>query len=93
MNALVKRMAAVCATAMLASALTVAPAMAMDAHYTCTSGNRFLLSDLLGYYITASGCTGSGTGTYGTITIPSGSYFCQNVTYFPTIDYANGQHC
>ncbi|MFC4534574.1 hypothetical protein [Sphaerisporangium dianthi] len=103
MNALVKRVVMVSAAAVLASAVTAPPALAsaviappalaMDANYTCTSGTRFLLSDLLGYYIFASDCTGSGTGTYGTITIPSGSFFCQNVGYYPDIDYANGQRC
>ncbi|MBE3012470.1 hypothetical protein IL992_25225 [Microbispora sp. NEAU-D428] len=93
MNALVTRVVTVSAAVVLASAVTAAPATADDANYTCASGTRFLLSDLLGYIITASGCTGSGTGTWGTITIPSGSYFCQRVAYYPEIDYANGQRC
>lgn len=93
MNALVERVVAVCAAAVLTSAATAAPAAAMDAVYTCTSGTRFLVSDLLGYYIVASGCTGSGSGTWGTVTIPSGSYFCQNVVYDSTIDYVNGHRC
>ncbi|MFI6291594.1 hypothetical protein ACIBEJ_08390 [Nonomuraea sp. NPDC050790] len=92
MNTLVKRIVVVLAATVLAGAATVTPASA-DANYTCTSGTRFLMSDLLGYYIIASGCTGSGTGTYGTITIPAGSYFCQNVNHLPSPDIVSGQNC
>ncbi|MFI6176323.1 hypothetical protein ACIA8R_12385 [Nonomuraea sp. NPDC051191] len=64
----------------------VAPAAATDASCTWTSGSRIHISDLIGYVIVASG-------TYGTITIPSGSYFCQTVTHSPSIDHVNGQRC
>ncbi|GGT26910.1 hypothetical protein ACFFV7_34160 [Nonomuraea spiralis] len=93
MNSLLKRTVTVVASAVLATSAFVAPAMAMDANYTCSSGSRILISDLVGYVIVASGCTGSGTDTYGTITIPSGSYFCQRVTYSPAISFVNGQRC
>ncbi|MEU1724723.1 hypothetical protein [Nonomuraea sp. NPDC005692] len=93
MRSLLKRVVTVAASAALVTSATVAPAAAMDAYYVCASGSRILISDLVGYVIFASGCTGSGSGTYGTITIPSGSYFCQTVTHSPAIDYVNGQRC
>ncbi|MEW9555822.1 hypothetical protein [Nonomuraea sp. NPDC050783] len=93
MTSLLKRSAVLAASAALALSVTTAPAAAMDANYTCSTGTRLLVSDLVGYIIVASGCTGSGSGTYGTITIPSGSYFCQNVVYNPTIDWLNGHRC
>ncbi|GAA4201269.1 hypothetical protein [Microbispora amethystogenes] len=93
MNAPFKRALTICAAAVLVTAVTAAPAAALDANYTCTSGTRYLMSDLLGYYIFGSGCTGSGTGPYGTVTIPSGSYFCEHVGYFPEADFLSAQRC
>ncbi|MEU8196180.1 hypothetical protein AB0C10_20580 [Microbispora amethystogenes] len=93
MNAPFKRALTICAAAVLATGLSAAPAAALDANYTCTSGTRYLMSDLLGYYIFGSGCTGSGTGPYGTVTIPSGSYFCEHVGYFPEADFLSAQRC
>ncbi|WP_182907947.1 hypothetical protein [Microbispora sp. H13382] len=98
MHALLTRVSTICAAITLASAVTAAPAAAQGtATYTCTSGNRNFISDLAGYFIIATGCTGpSTTGTVGggTIAIPSGTYGCRTVNFRPEImDLLTAQGC
>ncbi|MGW5265487.1 hypothetical protein ACWEQG_31325 [Microbispora sp. NPDC004025] len=98
MNALVTRVSVICAAITLASAVTAAPVAAQGAAtYTCTSGNRYFLSDIVGYFIIANGCTGpSTTGTVGggTVAIPFGIYGCRTVNFHPEImDLLTAQGC
>ncbi|MFI6907791.1 hypothetical protein ACIBKY_41465 [Nonomuraea sp. NPDC050394] len=84
---------AVAMAAALACTITTPPASAAAAIYTCTSGTRFLLSDILGYFIIASGCTGPAGPGGGTVSIPSGTYHCITVNLNTTINLLNGQRC
>ncbi|MEV7805706.1 hypothetical protein AB0O28_22435 [Microbispora sp. NPDC088329] len=98
MKALVTRVSTICAAVVLASAVTAAPAAAQGAAtYTCTSGSRNFLSDIVGYVILASGCTGpSTTGTVGggTVAIPFGTYACRTVNFHPELfDFLSAQGC
>ncbi|MFS1303560.1 hypothetical protein [Streptosporangium longisporum] len=64
----------------------LAPATAhADASYTCTGGYAFLSPiPVIGpYEVSGTGCTGSGAGEPGTITIPSGTYGCGRVWELP----------
>ncbi|MFC4015126.1 hypothetical protein ACFOY2_48480 [Nonomuraea purpurea] len=87
-------------TSVLALAAASLPAGAAHAStFTCTSGTRTYLGDIVGYHIIASGCTGSGpvSGQPGSITITSGYYAgtwgCRSVSGNPSIGLASGLGC
>ncbi|MFI6299074.1 hypothetical protein ACIBEJ_46315 [Nonomuraea sp. NPDC050790] len=84
----------VAVTAALACVITTQPALASaQAIYTCASGNRVFISDLVGYVIFASGCTGPPGPGGGSVAIPSGTYHCLTVNFIPNPNFLNGQRC
>ncbi|WP_405086304.1 hypothetical protein [Microbispora sp. NBC_01389] len=94
MNALFKRALTICAAAVLVTGVTAAPAAALGtAHYTCTYGALLPALNPDVYVVLAGDCTGSGTGTAGSITLPSGTYFCHRVTSTPEADHVSGYDC
>jgi hypothetical protein len=91
MITLVRRLVIVMVLVLAGASLPAGPAHAMGS-FSCSSGSRTYLGDLVGYHVIGSGCTGSGSGS-GTITIPSGTYFCRSVTWTPQIGLVSGIGC
>ncbi|MDH2428381.1 hypothetical protein [Sphaerisporangium sp. TRM90804] len=75
MTSSVKRLAATAALVLLFGVSLPASAAYAGGSYTCTSGTRTYMGDIVGYWIFASGCTGSGSGSGpAAITITGGAY-------------------
>ncbi|GAA0933638.1 hypothetical protein [Nonomuraea longicatena] len=88
MLAWVKRLAVIPLLVIVGTSLPASPAQALNS-FTCTSGSRLYMGDMVGYVIIASGCAPGGPG----ITIPEGTFTCVYVNYVPEFGYVNGRGC
>ncbi|GLW20741.1 hypothetical protein DI270_032865 [Microbispora triticiradicis] len=94
MNAPLRRALTICAAAVLVTGVTAAPVAALDiADYTCAWAAVLPAITPDAYNVLGRDCTGSGTGTAGSITTPSGPYFCRFVYYIPENGYIAGRDC
>ncbi|MEW9556280.1 hypothetical protein [Nonomuraea sp. NPDC050783] len=88
MLAWVKRLSVIPLLVIVGASLLASPAQALSG-YTCTSGSRHFMGDVVGYVILASGCVPGGSG----ITIPEGTFSCVYVNYTPELGLLNGRGC